>query len=45
LVLELGPSFEKVKQEEAQKEELKEEENKDKGTEQMLLENMKEPST
>jgi hypothetical protein len=45
LVPELGPSFQKVKEEEAQTEEPKEEEKKDKGTQQMLLENVKEPST
>jgi hypothetical protein len=44
LVPELGPSFEEVKEEKAQTEELKEEENPDKGKQQLLLENVKEPS-
>jgi hypothetical protein len=40
----LGPSFEEVKEENTQTEELKEEENPDKGKQQLLLENVKEPS-
>jgi hypothetical protein len=40
----LGPSFEEVKEEKAQTKELKEEENLDKGKQQFLLENMKDPS-
>jgi hypothetical protein len=44
MVPELGPSFEKVKEEKAQTKELKEEENPDKGKKQFLLENVKEPS-
>jgi hypothetical protein len=44
LVPELGPSFEEVKEEKAQTEELKEEEKSDKGKQQLLLENVKEPS-
>jgi hypothetical protein len=44
LVPELGPSFEEVKEEKAQTKELKEEENPDKGKQQMLLGDVKEPS-
>jgi hypothetical protein len=43
LVPELGPSFEEVKEEKAQTEEPKEEEKMDKGKQQMLLEDVKEP--
>jgi hypothetical protein len=43
LVPELGPSFEEVKEEKEQTEEPKEEENMDKGKQQMLLEDVKEP--
>jgi hypothetical protein len=42
LVLELGPSFEEVKEEKSQTKEPKEEENTDKGKQQMFLEDVKE---
>jgi hypothetical protein len=45
LVLELGPSFEEVTEEKSQTEYPKEEEKTEKGKQQMLLENVKEPST
>jgi hypothetical protein len=41
----LGPLFEEVKEESTQIEEIKEEEKLDKGKQQLLLENMKEPSS
>jgi hypothetical protein len=40
----LGPSFEEVKEEKEQTEEPKEEENMNKGKQQMLLGDVKEPS-
>jgi hypothetical protein len=43
MVPELGPSFEEIKEERAQTEEPKEEEKMDKGKQQMLLEDVKEP--
>jgi hypothetical protein len=45
LVPELGPSFEEVKEEKSQTKDPKEEEKEDKGKQQMLLEDAKEPST
>jgi hypothetical protein len=45
LVPKLGPSFEEVKEEKAQTEEPKEEEKEDKGKQQTLLGDVKEPST
>jgi hypothetical protein len=44
LVPELGPSFEEVKEEKAQAGDPKEEEKTDKEKQQMLLEDVKEPS-